>query len=163
MNASFIRFTGWSAYLNAVATIAVIVTIVIFYSVGGLWGLINDMVSVVWVLSYLPLAIFLYQLNRPVNDRLSLLTAAAGILALLVFAALQTLLVLGFVRFEQTITAILAVSGVTGLWLFLNGLMSRSGKALPAGLARLTIAFGHRIMTIFVIHNFSRRYSHGNT
>lgn len=142
MNNNLIRFVGLAAFFNTAAALAVIVTITLFYTIGGIWGWINDVLSVLWILSYLPVAFLLYRLNRFVNPRIAALGAAVGIPALLAFAVLQSLLVLGLVRFEETIMLLLLVSAGIGLWLLLNGYMAKDGQHIPERLARLTLLFG---------------------
>ena len=73
---------------------------------------------------------------------MSLAAAVAGIGALLIFAFLQSLLVLGQMRYQQTIAAIMTMTGIIGLFLLLNGLLARSGQTLPGTLAWLLVAFG---------------------
>ena len=142
MTESFVRLAGWTAYVNAGITIANIVTIMIFFAVGGFWGPLNDGISVLWGLSFIPLVMVLYRLNAPVNTQLSLLAAVIGTGAMITFAVLQTLLVLGQVSFEQTAAAILSLTGVLGISLVINFLLARSGETLPAGLLWLTLALG---------------------
>ncbi|MGB3716847.1 MAG: hypothetical protein WA996_20705 [Candidatus Promineifilaceae bacterium] len=79
MTDSFMRFAGWTAYANARLTIANMVTIMVFFVVGGFWGRLNDSVSVLWALSFIPLAIVLYRVNTPVNGPVSLLAAVIGL------------------------------------------------------------------------------------
>jgi hypothetical protein len=142
MNNTLIRFAGWAAYFHAAATLAVIVTITIFYMVGGPWGWINDLVSVGWVLSYLPAAVILYQFNRTENRRAAAAAAAVGISAVLVFAVLQSLLVLRLVRFTDTISLVLMAGAGIGLWLLINGRLAAGGQHIPARLAKRTALFG---------------------
>jgi len=107
------------------------------------WGRVNDAISVVWLLSFLPLALLLAQVNQSVMGRaVAVGTAIVGMVAMLVFALLQSLLVMGQVRFEQTLAAVMTLGGVLGLWLLLNGLLALMGKTLPGGLAWLGITFG---------------------
>lgn len=136
MHTPFLRFFGWSAWLNALTTTLVIVTIILFYTVGGPWGLINDAVSVLWMLSYLPLALLFYRLNRPAHPARSLISAIAGILAMIAFALMQVMLVVGAVNFLQTISAILAVCIFVGLWMWLNGRSFVTSQLLPSFLSR---------------------------
>jgi hypothetical protein len=114
----------------------------VFFAVGGFWGRLNDSVSVLWALSFIPLAIVLYRVNTPVNGPASLLAAVIGIAAMLVFAVLQSLLVMKQVTFDQTVAAVLTMTGIIGLSLVFNGLLARAGETLPAGLVWLTLAFG---------------------
>jgi hypothetical protein len=139
---SFVRFAGWTAYTNAALSIANMVTIMIFFAVGGFWGRLNDTISVFWALSFIPLVVVLYQVNRDDNASLSLATAGIGIGAMLIFAISQSLLALGQVRFEQTLAAVLTMTGVLGLSLLFSSLLARSGETLPTGLFWLTLAYG---------------------
>ena len=143
MSESLLRLVGWSAYANAVLSLANMVTISLFFAAGGFWGPVNDAVSVFWMLSFLPLALLLARVNGAVMGRGAAEGAAiAGAVAMVAFAVLQALLVLGQVRFEQTFAAVVALGGVLGLWLLANGLLALRGATLPAGLAWLSIGFG---------------------
>ena len=142
MSDSFMRFAGWIAYANAGLTIANIVTIMIFFTVGGLWGRLNDGVSVLWALSFIPFSIALYRLNAPANGTASLLAAIIGIAAMLVFAVLQSLLVMKQVTFEQTVAAVLSMTGILGVSLATSGLLARGEEILPTGLVWLTLLLG---------------------
>jgi len=114
----------------------------IFSAVGGFWGTLNDGVSVLWALSFIPLTMVMYRLNSEVNAQVSLLSAIIGISSMLVFAVLQSLLFLGQVSFEQTVAAVLTMTGVIGVSLVINGLLAGSGDTLPSGLVWLTVALG---------------------
>lgn len=142
MNESFIRLSGWLAYANAVLSIAGFVTLVGFFIIGGILGPVNDAISVLWALTFVPLLLLLYQLNRPVNQPVSLAVAIAGIAAALGFALLQSLLVLGIVRFEQTFMAVVTLGSIIGLAILIGGLMARGGQTLPSGLTWMFIAYG---------------------
>jgi hypothetical protein len=143
MNQSAMSLFGWSAYANGILTLANMVTLALMFGVSMSWGRVNDAISVLWLLSFLPLALLLIQVNQPVmGRRLAMGIAVVGALGILAFALLQSLLVLGQVRFEQTFPAVATLGGVLGLWLLLNGLLALMGKTLPAGLAWLGIAFG---------------------
>ncbi len=61
---------------------------------------------------------------------------------MVVFAFLQSLLVLGVVRFEQTFLIVVTLGGILGLVLLLNGFQARNGQFLPSGLSKLLIIFG---------------------
>jgi hypothetical protein len=143
MNQSTLNMFGWSAYANGILTVANMVTLALMFGVSMAWGRVNDALSVMWLLSFLPLALLLVQVNQPVMGRaVAVGTAIVGALGILVFAALQSLLVVGQVRFEQTFPAVATLGGVLGLWLLLNGLLALMGKTLPGGLAWLGITFG---------------------
>jgi hypothetical protein len=148
MSQSVLSIFGWTAYANGILTVANMVTLALMFGVSMSWGRVNDAISVVWLLSFLPLALLLAQLNQPVMGRgVAVGTAIVGVAAMLVFALLQSLLVVGQVRFEQTLAAVMTLGGVLGLWLLLNGLLALMGKTLPDGLAWLSIAFGLSYIT----------------
>lgn len=133
---------GWSALVNAVAGIVSFAALMLFFMRGGLWGPLNDAFSVIWALAMLPLAGWFFLLNRQSSPPVSAATAAIGIAAMLAFAALQFLLVVGLVRYEQTVRAVMALTGVIGLWMVLNGLMAQASRLPPTGLALLMIGAG---------------------
>ncbi len=140
--ATLFRLTGWSAYFNATVFLLSLVALMLFFSVGGFWGTINDSLSLIWVLSYIPLAVAFFQINRSVNAPTSLASSIIGIIAALIFAVLQSLLVLGLVRFEQTFTAVLAMTALIGLFVLIHALLARAGHTLPAGLTWVMIVYG---------------------
>ena len=136
------QVAGWSAWINGITSIASTVTLILMFAVAVFFGPINDAISVIWALSFIPLAVFFYRLNQPANAPLSLATAVIGVAAMLVFAVSQTLLVLRVVRFEQTLGLVLLMGAIIGLWAAFNGFLARGNGALPGGLIWLLIIFG---------------------
>jgi hypothetical protein len=136
------HIAGWSALINAFAEITSFIALMLFFALGGLWGPINDGLSVVWALSMIPLAWLFYHANGPVHPGVSTLAAFLGISSMLLFAALQFLLIVGVVHYEQTLSSILTLTGMIGVWLLINGLLARTGQALPQGLVWVMLAFG---------------------
>lgn len=136
------RLAGWSAYLNAALYIIILITLVLLFTLGGIWGPINDSASVIWALSFIPIALVFYQLHRTVNAPVNLAATIIGITVMLVFAVMQSMLVMGVVRFEQTIATIIGLGGVIGLFILVNGLLARIGHTLPSGLTWFMIAYG---------------------
>ena len=94
---------GWAALLSAVATIGTLITGILFFAVNERFGKLNDIVSVFQVVLMLPVAAAVYLLVRPDNRGLALLALAVGSIGMIIVAVLQALLVVGMVRFEQTI------------------------------------------------------------
>jgi hypothetical protein len=143
MSQSTLRhMAGWSALINACVEITSFLALILFFALGGLWGTINDILSVIWALSLIPLAWLFFQANQPVNPWLSSLATFLGVGSMLLFAILQGLLVMGVVRFEQTLGAVLTLTGVIGLWLLITGFLVGSGPALPPRLVWVMLAFG---------------------
>lgn len=136
------RLAGWSAYFNAVLFISNMVTLLLFFALGGFWGSLNDGLSVLWALSFLPLAMMFYQLHRSLNPAISLAVNVIGMAAMFSFAILQALLVIGIVRFEQTFSAVLILGGLIGFFVLANGLFIRTGHTLPSGLSWFMIVYG---------------------
>ena len=135
-------FFGWTTYLSAVATIGTAITGVLFFTRGERYGKLNDAVSVLQMLLMLPVSTGLYLVVRHSGAGLALLATVAGVSGMLIAAVLQALLVLSVVRYEQTVTAVLAAGGAIGLWLALANVLAFSTQALPGGLAIAGIAGG---------------------
>ena len=136
------RFAGWSAYFNATVFVLSLVALMLFFSIGGFWGTLNDSLSIFWMLSFIPLLIALYRINRAVNAPINLVSSIIGIAAAIAFAVMQFLLVFGLVRFEQTFTAVLATTAIFGLSVLVQALLARAGHSLPAGLIWVMIIYG---------------------
>jgi hypothetical protein len=135
-------FAGWAAYLSAAATVVTFVTGILFFTRGQPFGTIQDAASVFQVLFMLPIVLALHHLFRPHAPTLSLLAAAIGIIGMLVAAALQTLLVLGKVKYEQTIGPALTAGGAIGMWLMLTGYLALASRILPGGLGWMGLMAG---------------------
>jgi hypothetical protein len=140
--AALFRLVGWSAYFNAAVFFLSLVALMLFFSIGGFWGRINDSLSILWMLSFIPLVVAFYQINRSVNAPISLASSIIGIAAAIVFAVLQILLVFGLVRFEQTFTAVLTMTAIFGLSVLIHALLARAGHNLPPGLIWVMIIYG---------------------
>lgn len=140
--AAFLRIAAWSAYFNTFVFILSMVALFIFFTVGGIWGRINDTLSVIWMLSYLPIMIALFLVNRAQNTPISLVSSLFAIAAAMVFVVLQTMLVLGKVRFEQTFSAVLTMTALFGISVLAHGFLARAGITLPAGLTWVMVIYG---------------------
>jgi hypothetical protein len=140
--AAFLRFVGFSAYFNAVIFILSLIALMIFFSIGGFWGTVNDTLSVFWMISYLPLAIALFLINRVVNYPASLVSSLVGIAAALAFVVMQSMLVIGRIQFEQTFSAVLAMTALVGLFAMVHGFLGRAGHTLPIGLTWVMVIYG---------------------
>ena len=135
MNSSmFTIFTSWSAYLSAIATILTFITGILFFTVGGAFGKINDISSVFQVLFMIPLALVLYRL-LPDNARMwGLIAALIGIVGMLVAAYGQSLLVFGKIDFEGSMKYFPAGAAI-GVWLIVTCGFALSHDLFPGGLA----------------------------
>lgn len=140
--ATILRIAGWFAYFNAAVFTLSLIALMLFFSIGGFWGTINDSLSIIWMLSYIPLTVVLFQINRSVNAPISLVSSIIGIAAAITFAVLQSMLVFGVVRFEQTFSTVLILTGLVGMSVLIHALLARSGLTLPAGLTWVMIVYG---------------------
>ena len=139
---AILRFAGMSAYFNALVFILSLVALMVFFSIGGIWGRVNDSLSIFWMLSYLPLAFALFLINRTVTYPASLVSTLVGSAAALAFIVMQVLLVLGRVQFEQTFSAVLTATAVFGLFVLVHGFLGRAGHTLPSALTWVMIIYG---------------------
>jgi hypothetical protein len=133
---------GWAAILSAVATLLTLITGILFFSAGDLFGPINDAASVIQMLLMLPVAAALHLLTRHDALTLALLAAAIGVAGMLVAAVLQALLVFRAVEYEQTAAATLSAGGAVGIWLVLANLLAVAAGALPGGLVLTGVVAG---------------------
>jgi hypothetical protein len=131
-----------SAYLAGAAWILGFVALFIFFAIGGIFGPINDAISVFQFLFMIPLALALHRLLVQRTFALSMGATIVGIAVMLAMAILQALLVFGAVRFEQTLKPILALGAVLGLWWLATCIPSLAYGMLPAGLAWVGIVAG---------------------
>ncbi len=141
---------GWSALVAAAATVIGAITIVLFFSRGGIWGPLNDASSVVLMLALIPVAILIAAIESETATTLVLAPTAIGIVAMAITAILQALLVARRVTFEQTKRPVLLLGAVVGLWYLsvaafaghtaLDGLLG--WLALVSGLGFIAIGYG---------------------
>ncbi len=146
----YFHYVGWSAYVNVAANIIGFVSLFAFFAVGGPAGIINDISSIFFSLSLIPLALTWHYLHRSLFPSLSLVVAIIGILAIITAAILQALLVFGVVELEQTLRSVLVANAVIGVWLILNGFLARISSTLPRGLAWWSIIAGIGLVLIIV-------------
>jgi hypothetical protein len=129
----FLRLAGRSAYLSVVVFFASLAFFIGFFSAGQPYGTLNDLASALLALLMVPVALALYRLFRPGARGLSLAATGIGLLGMATVAVLQTLLVFGVVRFEQTLGPVLTAQGLIGVWLLLAGYLTRITRALSSG------------------------------
>ena len=138
------------AYLAGTASVLSFLTILIFFAVGGIFGPINDAISVFQFLFLVPVALALYRLLNPYAQTLSFIAAALGITAMLIFAILQALLVFRQVRFEQTFTYVLLMTGTVGVWWLIVSIISLTNSVYPTGLAWVGITAGAASILVLI-------------
>lgn len=133
--------TSWSAYLSAFATILTFITGILFFTVGGAFGKINDISSVFQVLFMIPLALVLHRL-LPLGPRtLGLIAALIGIAGMLLAAYGQSLLVIGKINFEGSMKYF-PTGAAIGIWLIATCSFALGDNLFPGGLAWAGILAG---------------------
>jgi hypothetical protein len=139
---SLARTAGWSAIANSVLFIISTITLMLMFAVSMAWGKVNDATSVIWILTFIPIAVYLFRLVRPVNSTLSLVALIVGILCMIAFALLQAALVVNLVRFEQTFGPIMYLWVGISFWMIVSALLARSAGLLPNYLVGMTLILG---------------------
>ena len=125
------RFAGWCAYISAAMTVLGVVTLMVFfalipqYGVSNVWGPINDSTSVIGALAGIVVLYALHRLHRRSVPNVSLAAVVVGVVALLVAAVMQSLLILRVITFADTAVAVPAAFAVFGAVLVVYGLLAR--------------------------------------
>jgi hypothetical protein len=135
------RFAGWSAYASALATILSFVAIILFFSGSGLFGTINDIFSVFQVLFMLPLTLVFYRLSSSNTRMLNIVGAMFGVVGMITVAVGQSLLVVGMITYQQSLSFVPAGAAI-GIWLLLVDFQALSSRVFPRRLALTGILAG---------------------
>jgi hypothetical protein len=141
-NAELSRYAGWSAFVSAVATILGLVTLIIFFTLGEPWGTLNDITSVILALSIIPVSLMLHRLHRRDAPTISLAALVIGVIAILVAAVFQMLLIIKVITYAQTAVVVPAAFGLFGASLMVFGSLGRTNMSLPRRLTLLSIVAG---------------------
>jgi len=144
------RFVTWCAFISAAMTIIGVVTLFVFFALGQPWGTINDLTSITLALSGIPVVLTLYRLYRTYALGVSVIAVVIGVIALLTAAALQTLLVLKTIPYEQTAVNVPAAFGVFGLSLLIFAVLSRADQVQPRALTVWGIIAGIGYIVVII-------------
>lgn len=125
------RVAGWCAYASGVISVFGIVFLVAFFTVGGGFGKLNDIATIVQTILMLPIAFALQRLLRPLGSALSMVSMLLGIAGMLAVIILQILLVVGILTFNQQIGMVLPAFLVILAWFVINAYLGRSIDVLP--------------------------------
>lgn len=150
INTKLSRYAGWSAFVSAIATILGLVTLLMFFTLGQPWGTINDTTSVILALSIIPVLLALHRLHRRNTPIVSLATFVIGVLATLVAAVFQILLIIRVFVFEQTAIVVPVAFGIFGASLMVYCYLDRANKSLSRTLAWLGMIAGAGYAVIIV-------------
>jgi hypothetical protein len=150
LNFELARYVGGSAIVSAIATVVGFVTLIIFFSVGQPWGTINDVSSVILAFSLLPVLLALYTLHCQYAPVIALGVLVIGVLALLVAAVFQILLIFGAIEFQQTAVIVPTAFGLFGTALVVYSTLARVHGILSGTLALLGIVAGVSYVLVIV-------------
>jgi hypothetical protein len=153
------RLAGWCAYASGVAAVIGIAFLILFFTLGGIFGPLNDLAVVVQYTLMLPIALQVHRLVRPAAPRRSGIAAVAGLAGMLAVIVLQAMLVAGLMPFRWQIVLVVPAFLVVLAWFVVTGRLGRSTGLLPEGtllhvLAGLyvgypvwAVSFGRRLRT----------------
>jgi hypothetical protein len=136
----FVTFAGWCAYASGIVSIFGIVFLVAFFTLGGLFGPLNDIAVIVQYVLMLPIAFVLQQLLRPYGQGLSLFGMLIGIVGMLGVIILQFLLVIDALPFSQQIIMVVPAFLVVLAWFVMNAHLGRSSNLVPNSMLLTVLA-----------------------
>lgn len=148
---------GSSALVAAAATVIGAVTLILFFTKGGLWGLINDYASIVLMLATIPVALGIADLTAS-RVPWSYGAALVGIVGMVGASAAQGLLVARRFTYERLLPWTLGFGAIVGVWYLLIGLAGiRRNSLFAEGLINLdTLAIASGISFIALGYGFLR-------
>lgn len=133
---------GPSALVAAVATVLGAVFLMLFFAKGGLWGLLNDVASIVLMLTTVPVVAFFATWTEPdLAPGVAFFIAVVGLVGMLGAVVSQGLLVARIRTYQQLLPWTLGFGAVTGFWYVLIGITGAMA-GMPGLLAILAVLSG---------------------
>jgi hypothetical protein len=151
MNTRLTRSAGWASYINGIAAILGLVSLLLFFGLESapltgrgfhIWGPISDICPILQMASLLVVAYAFYRIQRSRAVGLSLIGTTIGMIGMLGVALLQFLLIFKVISFEQEVGLVLLATAAVGVWLIFVNFLGRRQGSLPSRLAWLGIAVG---------------------
>lgn len=139
---AFLQLTGWSAIGSSLLSVIATVALLLMFAVNSAWGPVNDAASVAWALLHIPIVILLYVLVRGVHPTLALIGSIVGMTCLLIFAIVQSALVIHLITFQQSEKAVILMWAGIAIWLLFSGVLAHAGESLPPLVISLTLLLG---------------------
>jgi hypothetical protein len=112
---------GPSALVAALATVVGAITLTLFFMKGGLWGLLNDIASIVLMLATIPVALALPRGVSGLDGWHEGITFV-GVTGMIGASGSQALLIARRFTYEQLLPWTLGFGAVVGVWYLLIGL-----------------------------------------
>lgn len=104
------------------------------FSVGGVFGPLNDIAVIVHYALMLPIAVKVYEMVRPFTPRLALFATIIGIGGMLAVIILQALLVVSALPFNRQVWLVIPAFLVVLVWFVLVEKLGRRSERLPKGI-----------------------------
>jgi hypothetical protein len=118
--AGLAALAGPSALIAAVATVVGAIFLVLFFAKGGVWGLLNDIASIVLMLATIPVVLFLANFTAGFfASFVAPAVAGLGVVGMLGAAGAQALLVARVRTYQQLLPWTLGFGAVVGVWYLL--------------------------------------------
>jgi hypothetical protein len=151
MNTRLTRSAGWASYINGIAAILGLVSLLLFFGLESapltgrgfhIWGPISDICPILQMASLLVVAYAFYRIQRSRAAGLSLIGTTIGMIGMLGEMLLQLLLIIKVIPFEQEVSLVVLATAVVGVWLIIVNFLGRRQGSLPSRLTWLGIAVG---------------------
>ncbi len=136
---------GLSAVVAAVATLLGALFLVLFFARGGLWGLLNDIASIVLMLATIPVAVAIAFVGEDAFGGFAWLVASIGVIGMAGAAFAQLLLVARVRTYRELLPWTLGSGAVVGVWYLLVGVLGLelvATRNFPITLMALAIVSG---------------------
>ena len=138
----FVHSMGLALNVSAVASLLTTVSAFCFLPLANPSEPVTDVLSIVLMLSLIVVALALYFLLRSHAPMLSRAATTIGIVAMLVVAVYQTLLVVDVLTYEQVSFMTTFASAAIGIWLILANYIAMQHRIFPKILCWLGIVVG---------------------
>jgi hypothetical protein len=133
---------GPSALVAAVATVLGAVFLVLFFAKGGTWGLLNDLASIVMMLTTIPVVAFFATWTEPyLASGIAFFVAVVGLVGMLGAVLSQGLLVARIRTYQQLLPWTLGFGAITGFWYVLIGITGTMA-GMPGLMGALAVISG---------------------
>jgi hypothetical protein len=130
-NDRLFRLAGWCALASGVVGIFGIVLLVLFFTVGGIFGPLSDIAVIVQYVLALPTVFALQRLQQPQDTTLNRISTLIGVAGMLAVIVLQILLVTGVLPFSQQIGLVSGGFMVILAWFVISAYLGRENDDVP--------------------------------
>jgi hypothetical protein len=146
-----LELIGLSALVAAVATVVGAVFLGLFFWKGGIWGLLNDVASIVLMVATIPVALFLAShTGEYIGPVVAGGVALVGIVGMVGASVSQGLLIARIRTYQELLPWTLGFGAIVGVWYIgigLTGLRASIGEpmaalALLSGVSFISLGYG---------------------